>query len=527
MNENLLTQARAFIAALPASVEMPAGTGKTHLLAAVVTELTALVASDEPPQKNRALVLTHTNAGVHAIRKRLDDFGARATIRVSTITSFAFELARAYPQLGGLEVPGVPNWANSASYIEAATHVSGSGHIRRVLEASFTHLLVDEYQDCTESQHEFVLRLTDAIPAAGVFGDRLQAIFGFADPLVSWSAVETAFPRFDVNWTPWRWKGHNESLGRWLVKVRGLLKAGEVFDFSAAALPDGVRFEYGSQDHRVLPRVAREVGTAEETVLILCGIAPEMVRATAKRLNGQYSAMEEIRGSYMRNQLTVLNATDPIRYGRWLADVAKNCFVGYGDLNPPVLLKLDKGLTVSHLKRDGLSETLTALDLVATKRNLESLAQAMLVLARAKEARLHSHEAWYDMLSAIRSASAVATTPEDSSLGSDSVPLLNHLDMIRNRLRHTGREDRRRIVSRTVLIKGLEYDHVIVANVDQITDACNLYVALSRARKTITVLGSRPQILITPTLTRPRRDRRSLRSCLPRQSTPTSTRSGE
>ena len=93
--------------------------------------------------------------------------------------------------------------------------------------------------------------------------------------------------------------------------------------------------------------------------------------------------MEEIHGSYMRAQLTVLNATDPIGYGRWLANVAKNCFVGYGDLNLPVLTKLDKGLTISHLKRDGLGETMAALDLVATNRNLESLAQAMLVLVRA------------------------------------------------------------------------------------------------------------------------------------------------
>ena len=243
-----------------------------------------------------------------------------------------------------------------------------------------------------------------------------------------------------------------------------------------------------------------------------------MVRAVAKRLNGQYSAMEEIRGSYMRNQLAVLNATDPIGYGRWLADAAKNCFIGYGDLNAPVLTKLDKGLTVSHLKRDGLSETLAALDLVATKRNLESLAQAMLVLARAKEAKLHSHEAWYDMLSAIRSTAAAATTQEGSRPGPDTVPLLKHLDVVRNRLRHTGRTDRHRIVSRTVLVKGLEYDHVIVANVDHITDACNLYVALSRARKTITLLGSPPQILIKATPMRPRqRNKRSLQSFSSRQ----------
>jgi hypothetical protein len=57
-----------------------------------------------------------------------------------------------------------------------------------------------------------------------------------------------------------------------------------------------------------------------------------------------------------------------IDYDRWLADAAKNCFIGYGGLNPSVLTKLDKGLTASHLKRDGLSKTLAALDLGATKQ---------------------------------------------------------------------------------------------------------------------------------------------------------------
>lgn len=59
-----------------------------------------------------------------------------------------------------------------------------------------------------------------------------------------------------------------------------------------------------------------------------------------------------------------------------------------------------------------------------------------------------------------------------------------------DRLRHGGRRPSTRTVSRTVLVKGLEYDHVIISDLERLTDHCNLYVALTRARKSVTMIGS-------------------------------------
>jgi hypothetical protein len=42
---------------------------------------------------------------------------------------------------------------------------------------------------------------------------------------------------------------------------------------------------------------------------------------------------------------------------------------------------------------------------------------------------------------------------------------------------------------RALLVKGLEYDHVIIANIADHTNIKDLYVALSRARKSLTILG--------------------------------------
>jgi DNA helicase IV len=51
----------------------------------------------------------------------------------------------------------------------------------------------------------------------------------------------------------------------------------------------------------------------------------------------------------------------------------------------------------------------------------------------------------------------------------------------------------RRIVSRTLLIKGLEFDHAIVANADEL-DAKELYVAITRGSKSLTILSAKPVI---------------------------------
>jgi DNA helicase IV len=55
--------------------------------------------------------------------------------------------------------------------------------------------------------------------------------------------------------------------------------------------------------------------------------------------------------------------------------------------------------------------------------------------------------------------------------------------------RLTGRVPERRVISRPLLIKGLEYDHAVVLNAEQYS-ATELYVALTRGRKSVTVVST-------------------------------------
>ncbi|MED5705207.1 UvrD-helicase domain-containing protein, partial [Enterobacter hormaechei] len=61
------------------------------------------------------------------------------------------------------------------------------GHVSEVLKASYAHLIVDEYQDCSVPQHYIVYFLSLILPTC-VLGDPMQAIFGFrGNALADWN----------------------------------------------------------------------------------------------------------------------------------------------------------------------------------------------------------------------------------------------------------------------------------------------------------------------------------------------------
>ncbi len=480
---DLAAAAAAFASTLPASVTLPAGAGKTHLLAATVRHIIA--------DGGTVLVLTHTNAGVHAIQERLKKFGVTSGVRIATLTSFAFLLARAYPMLGKMRVPEVPNWSDSSAYITAAHLVAASRNIRDVLAASYTHVLVDEYQDCSEGQHELVCALADAIPATGVLGDPMQAIFGFKDTtLVSWEAVTERFPDHPTDVKPWRWVGHNEALGAWLLELRSQLVVGQQLTFRQLDPALAVTYRSSAGNYRAVPQaVLNGKWPVGETVVVLTAWKAT-VRTTGAKLNGRFTVMEEIAGDFMVKALTELSKLDPDGYASWLYRLTKDCTCGHTDLNGPVKKSLSQAKTIGHLARPGLEQALAGLDAVVNDPSFAALVDAMDTIMKSPALRLHSHEAWYHIQAALSGAVAA---------GNDPLALTKELARARDRIRHHGRHDRSRVVSRTLLVKGLEYDHVVIDSIERTTDVNNLYVALTRARKSITVIGDTHTVTITAT----------------------------
>lgn len=490
LSDGMRSDADGFAAVLPASVVMPAGAGKTHLLAATSKQIVA--------NGGNVLVLTHTNAGVYAINVRLKRFGVTKGAQVSTLTSFAFRLARSYPVLGDMRVPKVVVPEDSQKYVQAATKVTAAVHIKAVLAASYTHVLVDEYQDCNRDHHALVLKLKEAIPNIGILGDNLQAIFGFAEPLPAWADVLTEFPEHTaIKPEPHRWAGHNEELGTWLLKVRDYLKPGQVLDLANANFPTGVKFTNMAGNPGGVAAAAREALKLpdDETVLIISARNHQNARSIAADLHGSYTVMEEIAGKFMADWLAKLVATDPPAYAHWLFEFTKRCHCGHGILDPNPLGKryqdgrVGADLLKTSSKREGAKVAIEALDRVVVNPTLAELSAAMDTIPGSTGLQLHSHEAWYDVRTAIRGAIAN---------GNDKSVLLDELAKARDVLRHPGRRERRRIISRTLLVKGLEYDHVIVADAANHLEVNDFYVALTRARKSIHILGTADIIRLVP-----------------------------
>lgn len=462
----------------PCSLEMPAGTGKTELLAASV----AMAAE----QGERSLVLTHTNAGVEAIRKRLRRFGVPSNMaRVETITSWAFTLSRSYPGIAGIHVPGVPNWNDSRAYVDGATLVAATAAVRRVHAVSFGYLFVDEYQDCTVDQHGLIVEISEAIPRTVILGDRLQGIFGFdaSRPLMDWDThVSPRYAVKTVPHVPQRWYNHNVALGKWLLDIRPHLVDGGAFDFSTHSVAG---LEWRLCDFKTAMRTvstaAHRLSNTGDSVVLLDKWAPDVANH-ARRLGGSYAVMEDVGGRFMAEQLDSLPSEKDFTLALWLAQMAKSCFVGLAGLDSTAQGRLAKGRTISDLKRDGLGHVQAALDGLVANPMYDQLRVSAAAIREAPGLTLYRQEAWDDTIRAVARSVQDGTSPQEA------------LAVVRDRLRRSGRIERRRIASRTLLVKGLEFDHVIIANVQKFTDPRQLYVALSRARKSVTVIGTSPRL---------------------------------
>ena len=211
------------------TITAPAGCGKTHLVAQAIADHNE---SDLP-----LLVLTHTNAGVAALRKRVEKLGVTPKkARVSTLDGWSLKLlGLSFPSRGEIDPSHLllDNPKSDYLAIRAGTlNIINKGHIREILKSTYSHLIVDEYQDCQPDQHQMVMGLSRDLSTC-VLGDPLQSIFNFTrEGTVDWNSdVLATFPHAAELATPWRWKlAGNEDLGEWLLAIRQPLIDGQQID---------------------------------------------------------------------------------------------------------------------------------------------------------------------------------------------------------------------------------------------------------------------------------------------------------
>lgn len=456
------------------TVTAPAGCGKTHLIA----EALARHRGSKP-----ILILTHTNAGVSALRGRLGRAGAAArSYRLSTIDGWAMRLISTFPRRSGLnmDVAHLPRTRTNYPQIrEAASRLLEGGHVNDILAASYARLIVDEYQDCSIRQHAVVAHAAGILPTC-VLGDPLQAIFGFGgDQLAKWDDdVCTRFPLVGELDVPWRWINAGERpLGRWLLEVRGQLLLGAPIDLTTApAAVTWVELD-GSQDHQRRLYAARVRPPNQGSVLI---IGDSTNPGSQQQFASQTPGAVTVEAVELRD----------------LVELAENL-----DLDAPDALTRVATFAQSVIRNVGAADLLKRVASLTreTARNPPNdVEKAALAFVRAP-----SHRAVIALLSEIcRQTGATAHRPAVlracikalELCGGTKGPSFHEAAIrVREQNRMVGRPLPRRAVGSTLLLKGLEAEVAVILNAD-LLDRHNLYVAMTRGSRGLTVC-SRTQLL--------------------------------
>lgn len=439
---------------------------RAYVIAAAGCGKTELIADAAGATKGRSLVLTHTHAGVGALRSRLARKQIpRGQCSVETLDGFALRFAASYPLTSGWD-KAQPTGGDWPLVRVAAARWLRTSAAEQVLTASYDGVYVDEYQDCTSGQHELVDLLADILPTR-LLGDPLQGIFGWAGQPLDWDLVYNRFDNAGVLETPHRWASSNPPLGEWLVDARHKLLAGQEPDWSTPVVHTRTWSE--AEEIASCQRLA-----GEESVVAIRKYPSDEYKVASK-LGGRFVSMEPIAARALFQAVADLEGAE----GRLLAlatiDVAATCMTGVREKLRSAWDRL--ALDEEPTARPGSPVEAAVLSLRAVKRDgIVRVAEALEAIQAIEGVRTHRAELFEEIRRAVRSRADGSTRP-----------LTDVAWDLRENTRRQGRVVPPRIVSRTLLVKGLEFDHAVVLRRNEL-DSNDLYVAMTRPKHSLTVL---------------------------------------
>jgi len=463
--------AAVLIEEAPCSSVLPAGAGKTQLLAR---------ASEHAVKRGlRVLLLTHTHAGVQAMRERLDRLQIpHEGIHLYTLSAWADRWCSRYPVLTAsvLEVPD----RYRRSFLGATLALTNES-ISKVVSSSWDIVLVDEYQDCTEEQHAMVTALRLLLPVV-IVGDPLQSVFGFGGARsVTWDdALFDAFPLTEVANEPHRWKNTNVALGQDLLHIRSRLLVEKPIDLRSY---DNIDWQETDFKRRVA--ICKAVAAQPGSSLVIQQHRTQCVK-TARNCGGLLTALEDLEARDLVKLATEIDGSESSARIALLFDAAENSIAKLPAGSKKRFTELAKGDEPNYQNASKLGPMTSAAlraresgdlrDLLALARSLTGLPGV--VIARA--------ELWQCLEQAL-------------TLAANSTELLvaEAVTLQRNALRRSGRKVVDRTVATPLLVKGLEFDNVLVLDAEQLSTE-ELYVSLTRACVSLVVRSNSPMLNPTP-----------------------------
>lgn len=447
----------------------PAGYGKTEEIVDAVNSCL-----------DRQLILTHTRAGVTALRDRMKRKQIKnEKFEIDTIASFCMKWCKAYPATSGVQLPDTIREIDYLAIYKSAKKLFSYSWVREVLRQSYSGLFVDEYQDCTESQHAIFMELKDLFPIR-IFGDPLQGIFYWVkgDKIVNWNTFP--FKIISPLTIPWRWEKSNKELGLILGNLRKkILTAldGNTVTINIANIPGCMTILNSSQwnNGAYIYRIKNY-----NSVVYLSAF-PAKQKAFSQR-NGGFFQCDEVKDmSEAETIISDIEVKDNENKALALVESLKDMINGIQAELGSYIRNLSKGK--SDFSRINKHKDLGQLIEVVCKENTS---QAVLDVIRwfdqNKEFKIYRKELFY----------RIGKTYE--YMVEENTSLHEAVEVLSEQYYFTAKKFAfSRLSSRTVLTKGLEFECVIIDARDKM-DVRDFYVAMTRAKKYIYIISDANQL---------------------------------
>lgn len=480
-------------------VEAPAGCGKTHQAADYAHWLAS------QPGGGQALILTHTHAACDVFRARTAAVQRR--VQITTIDGLVAQIAGAYHLALGLP-SDTADWVRAqgdAGFELLAEKVcyllSGSTVVTSALVGRYPIVLCDEHQDANAAQHGVVMRLHAAGAKVRIFADPMQSIYvkgakARAAHAQRWRDLCGKADRVEGLDFPHRWASGSLELGQWILRARLALQANQPIDLRtdrpeglvvhiadnlATARRGGVAFEVQSF------RPVRKAITAAASMMVLAG-QNDTVRGVSAFLGRSVPIWE----GHSRDGLPRLVAAciaargSPVAIASAFTDFVQLVCKGFGDSAFANPFRAD--VAAGAIKqRTGKPAQLQALArLILESPDHVGVARALELLAVLKDGHPQFADIEIDLRREYREAMRLMTFAD---------PALALIEITRRRTAVRSSLPSK-FISTVHKAKGMEADHVLLMPCDKAhfgnaeEKRCLLYVALSRAKKSLTVVTS-------------------------------------
>lgn len=449
----------------------PAGFGKTHLIANAI-KLT----------NGKQLILTHTYAGVNSIRAKLKITSVSSSrFHIETIASFALKVAAFYPATSGWssrKQPGSDDWN---TVYQCSRKVIEKQFFGAVLSASYKGIFVDEYQDCSKSQHALIMALASHLPCR-ILGDPLQGIFDFDDGIVDWR--NDIYPHFEHAGSldvPWRWnESQNRNLGKWLLDARESLINNRPLPFGSKPESVDVINVNLKEDQQAIQKVLYRKFRGDESVSVIFsgnGKGKNSAHSLAQRMGGYFTSIEEIEGKELKvfSEKISKHKSAKSKFRECIV-LFKKIFTHVSDSLPAGSLRGEIIKITAKTKNKELAQAANNFLNDSCAQNIKAMATT---LCGTDGVKIYRRDLYNRLLGMMNLA-----------IQGNANTLIEAYEHYHKRFRHTGRPlKHNKIIATTLLLKGLEYDHAVIINTPDI-DNKNLYVAITRGKKSLTVINA-------------------------------------